>query len=285
MRPIIEYRDYRQYVLDYYKERKDRSGFTWREFAKVAGYASGSYLKLVCDGKSRLTSEGAKKTSAAMNLVGFEEQYFLLMVDYGNAKTDAQKKKSFEEMIALAAAHKQSVLGANFYTYFESWKNPVLRELAPAMPHALPSQLADQCLPQVSAAEVVDSLRFLTKNDLLAKDDNGVYHQTKRSISTGPMDVVPEAVRSMHRQMGTFALKALDELPLSERSFSGLTLGITKKAYKQIIKELARCRERIIAIATADEDTEQVYRVNMQFFPLTKKLEKSNQPENGGSHE
>ena len=285
MRPIIEYRDYRQYVLDYYKERKDRSGFTWREFAKVAGYASGSYLKLVCDGKSRLTSEGAKKTSAAMNLVGFEEQYFLLMVDYGNAKTDAQKKKSFEEMIALAAAHKQSVLGANFYTYFESWKNPVLRELAPAMPHALPSQLADQCLPQVSAAEVVDSLRFLTKNDLLAKDDNGVYHQTKRSISTGPMDVVPEAVRSMHRQMGTFALKALDELPLSERSFSGLTLGITKKSYKQISKELSRCRERIIAIATADEDTEQVYRVNMQFFPLTKKLEKSNQPKNGGSHE
>ena len=50
MKSVIEYKDYREYVLDYYRERKRTSAFTWREFAKIAGFASGSYLKLVCDG-------------------------------------------------------------------------------------------------------------------------------------------------------------------------------------------------------------------------------------------
>ena len=57
MKSVIEYKDYREYVLDYYRERKRTSAFTWREFAKIAGFASGSYLKLVCDGKTRLREE------------------------------------------------------------------------------------------------------------------------------------------------------------------------------------------------------------------------------------
>ena len=50
MKTVTEYKNYREYILDYYKERKRCSAFTWREFAKIAGFASGSYLKLVCDG-------------------------------------------------------------------------------------------------------------------------------------------------------------------------------------------------------------------------------------------
>ena len=82
MKSVVEYKDYRQYILDYYGERKRSSAFTWREFARLAGFASGSYLKLVCDGKTRLLEEGAKKTALAMGLLGFEYDYFVLMVRY-----------------------------------------------------------------------------------------------------------------------------------------------------------------------------------------------------------
>ena len=102
MKSVTEYKNYREYVLDYYQKRKRCSAFTWREFAKDAGFASGSYLKLVSDGKTRLREESAKKTALAMGLVGFEFDYFVLMVRYENAKTDLEKKKCFEEMQALA---------------------------------------------------------------------------------------------------------------------------------------------------------------------------------------
>ncbi|WP_290994053.1 TIGR02147 family protein [Fibrobacter sp.] len=39
MNPIAEYNDYRRYMLDYYEERKRTSYFSWREFAKRAGFS------------------------------------------------------------------------------------------------------------------------------------------------------------------------------------------------------------------------------------------------------
>jgi uncharacterized protein (TIGR02147 family) len=71
--------------------------------------------------------------------------------------------------------------------------------------------------------------------------------------------------------MGEFALDAIEGVSQNERHFSGLTLGITHETYEKIIQEIAECRKRIIAIARQDESTEEVYRLNMQFFPLTKK--------------
>jgi len=272
MKSVIEYKNYREYILDYYKERKRCSAFTWREFAKIAGFASGSYLKLVCDGKTRLLEEGAKKTAIAMGLLGFEYDYFVLMVRYENAKNDAQKKKCFEEMQSLSAANNIRILGSEFYTYYETWKHSVVREMAPLMPGAKPNEIARACKLPLTAADVADSLRFLLKSGFLTRDKLGNYHQTSHSLTTGRLNVVAVAVHSLLRQMGEFALDALDRLPISERHFSGITMGVTEQSYAEVVEELAECRRRIVEIVSKDKDLEKVCRLNMQFFPLTENL-------------
>ena len=273
----MEYKDYREYVLDYYRERKRTSAFTWREFAKIAGFASGSYLKLVCDGKTRLREEGAKKTALAMGLLGFELDYFVLMVRYENAKTDREKKKCFEEMRALGEASRVKILGSDKYTYYETWKHSVVRELAVAMPGAKPHEIAKKCKPAISAADVSASLQFLVKSGLLTRDIKGNYHQTNTSLSTGNLNVVAVAVHSLLHQMGEFALDALDKLPISERHFSGITMGITEENYAKIIEEIAAFRKRIVSIVSADKNIEKVCRLNMQLFPLTENLKKESE--------
>ena len=147
----------------------------------------------------------------------------------------------------------------------------MLRELAPAMPGAKPLALAHACRPEVTAAEVTESLNFLVKADLLKKDKDGNYKQTERGVTTGPMEVTPIAVRGMHRQMGEFALDAIEGVPQNERHFSGLTLGITREAYEKIVQKIAEFRKEIIAIATSESTTDEVYRLNVQFFPMTNK--------------
>ena len=273
MKSVTEYKNYREYILDYYKERKRCSAFTWREFAKIAGFASGSYLKLVCDGKTRLREEGAKKTALAMGLTGFEFDYFVLLVRYEGAKTEQEKKKCFEEMQALGEANRVKILGSEMYTYYETWKHSVVRELAVAMPGAKPNEIAKVCKPAISAADVSDSLRFLLKAGLLTRDIKGNYHQTSTSLSTGNLNVVAVAVHSLLRQMGEFALDALDKLPISERHFSGITMGVTAESYAKIVDEIAAFRKRIVSIVSADKKIEKVCRLNMQLFPLTEKIE------------
>ena len=277
MKSVTEYSNYREYVLDYYRERKRTSAFTWREFAKVAGFASGSYLKLVSDGTTRLREEGARKTGLAMGLSGFELDYFILLVRYESAKTDEQKKKCFEEMQALGEISRIKILGSEMYTFYETWKHSVVRELAVAMPGAKPNEIAKACRPAISAADVSTSLQFLVKSGLLTRDIKGNYHQANASLSTGNLNVVAVAVHSLLRQMGEFALDALDKLPISERHFSGITMGVTAESYKKVVEELAECRKRIVSIVAADKDIEKVCRLNMQLFPLTENLKKESE--------
>ena len=70
MKPIIEYRDCHAFLSDYYEERKRTSAFSWREFAKIAGFVSPSYLKVVCSGKTNLSKVTMGRVAAAIGLVG-----------------------------------------------------------------------------------------------------------------------------------------------------------------------------------------------------------------------
>ena len=223
------------------------------------------------EGRSNLSEANADCVAEAMHLVDYEREYFREMVKFDRAKTDADKKAAFNKMLAIADAHKAKILEGDSFRYFESWKNPVLRELAPAMPGAKPLALARACRPGITAAEVTESLNFLVKAGMLKKDENGNYAQTDKSITTGPMDVTPLAVRGMHRQMGEFALEAIEGVEQDKRHFSGLTLGITTESFDEIVEEIDAFRKRIIAIATKETTTDEVYRLNVQFFPMTNK--------------
>lgn len=269
MKPIIEYSDFRQYMLEYYEERKRRSVFSWREFSKIAGFSSSSYMKVVCDGKSKLSRVGVERTGAAMGLVGFEMEYFRAMVEYGQAATEAKKKAAYEKMLGIARVHKVRVMEGDLFEFYDSWQNPVVRELAPLMPGATPGEMAKMCYPEVSASEVQRSLNFLMKAGLLKKAGDNAFELAETSIRGTP-DATRLALRGMHREMSKLATPAID-LPVEERHFSGVTMGLSRESFNKIENVLDECRRKIVAIAAEDKDIDQVYRLNLQLFPLTKK--------------
>ena len=271
MKDIFEYTSYRQYIADFYAERKVKSAFTWREFAKLARFSSSVHLKYVSEGRFNLGEEAVERVAKAMGLGGNRLEYFRAMVEFDHAVTDNIKKEIFDRMLSIAKQSNAKVIEGDAFRYFDSWKNPVLRELAPAMPGAKPLALAKACRPKVTAAEVSESLNFLVKANLLLKDANGNYVQTDKYVTAGPMEAAPVAIRGLHRQMGEIALEAIEGVPQSERHFSGVTLGITRSAYDEIIAVIDDCRRKIIEIATRDDSTDEVYRLNMQFFPMTNK--------------
>lgn len=272
MRPIVEYTDYRRAILDYYEDRKRVSSFTWRDFAKKAGFTSAVYLKYVGEGKKNLSAEGAVQTAAAMGLDGYERDYFGLLVEYAHAKNDDAKRGTFAKICALADSHRVKIVGKDDFKFFSSWKNIVLREIAPAMPGAKPLEMAKMCKPAITAAEVTEILNFLTKSGLLEKDAEGVYRQTNRALFMDSFDVKALAAQDLQVQMGELAVDAVKNMPKGERNMSGLTLGLTERSRERIEQELVEFRRRVMAIATEDAETEQVFRLNLQLFPLSEKI-------------
>jgi uncharacterized protein (TIGR02147 family) len=278
MKPVTEYQDYRVYMQDYYNERKRVSSFSWREFTRASGFTSPTYLKLVCEGKTRLSPLGADKVGSAMHLAGFELDYFKTMVTYCHAKTDQERKLAYVSMLELAQNNKVKVLDGEAFQYFESWVHPVVRELAPVMPGKTPGGIAKRCCHEVSAGEVRDSLDFMVKTGLL-KRRGETYEQTDKHLK-GASDIMPVVLRSMHREMASFGKEAIDRFAPSERNFTGLTMGISAEDYKQIVQELDACRKRITQIALNSRGTERVYRLNLQLFPLTWREEDVDDKEN-----
>ncbi len=271
MKPIIEYNDYRAYMADFYEERKKNSAFTWREFAKIAGFTSPSYLKLVCDGKSSLSRVTINRVAAAMGLIGYEIDYFEAMVNFGNAQKDDVKKAYLDRMMAISVANKIRVVDEDAFEYYDSWKNPVVRELAPMMPGAMPGDIAKACTQEISALEVRKSLRFLEKAGFLKQTAENVYEQTEKAVS-GSKEALPLAIRMMHREMGRLGIESIDQFGSAERNVTGVTLGVNREGYEEIVKALDACRKKIISIAARCGTLDQVYRLNLQFFPLSKKV-------------
>lgn len=269
MKPVMEYQNFRIFMRDFYTDRKTRSGYTWRDFAKAAGYSSPVFLKLVCDGKANLSKVGVERVAQAMGLAGVDLQYFRLLVDFNQEKDSVTKKAVFKEMRTLAKENSMALVGEDQFDYYESWVNAVVREMVPQMDGATPSQIADRLAFETQTAEVKKALALLQKVGLLKKSDNG-YEQAAKSITTGNLEVASLSVREMHRQMGELAVRALDEIPVKERDISGLTLGISENAFYRITKEIADFRRRITSIVMEDSGESRVYRLNLQLFPLTK---------------
>jgi uncharacterized protein (TIGR02147 family) len=271
MKSIFEYRDYHLYLQDYYDERKRLGSFSWREFCRKAGFSSPNFLKLVCMGQSKLSKIKACQVAKSMGLVDYEEQYFYQLVAFGNAETNEAQRAALLEMQRIALEHEVRVVDKEAFQYYESWKYPVIRELAPLMPGANPRDIAEECKEYVSAEEVRDVLDFLVKAGFLKKESEKVYTQTAQTV-IGSKDALPIAIRAMHKEMAIMAARAVDRYSASERFFNGVTLGVNQEAYNRIIEEIKACCKKVVAISNECANFDQVCRINFQFFPVTNKI-------------
>ena len=272
MKPVFEFLDYRKYMQAFYDERKRISAFSWREFSRIAGFSSSNYMKLVCDGKSRLSKVGVEQVAVAMELEGSAKEYFKEMVVFVDSHDEQKKKISFARMQELAKENKVRTLAADAYAYFSNWYNPVLRELAPMNPGVKPLELSRLCYPELNATDIRKSLDFMVQIGLLQKRGEYHYEQTEKVV-TGTPGCIRPTMRPMHKQMAELAVNAVENIPVEERNFSGITMGISRKTFQRISQEVENFRQKIVAIACEDQNGEQVYRMNLQLFPLTKRKE------------
>lgn len=233
MKKIIEYTDYRRYIADYYADRKARKSFTWRDFAKSAGFSSPVYLKLVAEGKYNLSEAAVERVAEAMGLRDWEVDYFKVLVSLNHAKDNESRREYFNEMLRIADVHKATVVEGDSFRFFSDWKNPVIRELAPAMPGAKPLAMARACISKITATEVSETLAFLTKAGLLKKNADGSYTQTEQFVTTGPMEITPLAVRQLHRQMGELAIDTIETCLKRNGIFLALPWGFLKSPTKR----------------------------------------------------
>jgi uncharacterized protein (TIGR02147 family) len=137
----------------------------------------------------------------------------------------------------------------------------------------MPGDIAKACAQDVSALDVRKSLSFLERAGFLKQVRENVYEQTEKSVE-GSKEGLPLAIRSMHRAMGNLAVDSLNRFAPDVRNVTGITMGVNREAYEKIVAVLDECRKKITEIANECSDITQVYRLNLQLFPLSKEIVK-----------
>ncbi len=270
---IYDYTDYRQYLRDYYAEQKTKNpAFSYRYFARKAGFNSSGLYKDIVDGRTGITRSLIIRFSNAMKLTKRQQEYFETLVYFNEAKTIEEKKVYFERLIKYYDSKAYRV-DASQYEYYSTWYYSAIRELLAIGDFGDDfSALAQTLNPTIRAEQAQKAVSVLKKLGLIKKNEKGFYKAVEKILTTGP-DVKSLNIARFQQAMMDLAKEAIDRHPAKNRDISTVTFSVSRQAYDDIKAELIACRKRILAMVERSDAEDRVCQLNMQLFPLTRTKE------------
>lgn len=266
---IFDYMDYREFLRDLFQQRSGESKtFSLRFFSQRIGVNSGS-LSRILKGQRHLDPDKARDLARILGLKEQEAEYLTTLVLFGQAKNTHEQNLCMEKMLRLRGA-KVKTVEKRQYEYFRKWYYVATRELLNFFPFdGNYPKLARMLRPPISVSESKEAVKLLLDLGLVEKDGAGNYRLTEQAISSG------ESIRSLflnnlHYAMSEKASKALFDMEPRERDFSGVTLTLSPEGF-QAVKDMLRIfRKDIQERARKDRNVNGVFRINFQFFPLSR---------------
>jgi uncharacterized protein (TIGR02147 family) len=272
MKAIFEYFDYRAFLRDYYAYKKSTNRhFSYRFFARKAGIKSPVFFNEVAQGKKNLSRTMIEKFCLALQFNGKEAAYFKYLVLFDQSKTGKEKQEHYAVLRSMENTKSEKALNADQYDYFSTWYNVVLRELVALFDFKDDFELlAATVLPPIKTREAKASVELLQKLGLIKKRADGTYEQADTAI-TAESGVASLAIRQLNKTMAMLAVAAIENLPKTERSIFGITVGVSPAMHGVINAEIAAFKDRIVTLVSRDEKSDRVYQLNMQLFPMSRK--------------
>lgn len=267
---IFEFLDYRAYLRAYYEAGKEHTtAFSYRYFAKQAGYSSPSFLRHVMRGERNLSSDSIVRFAKALDLDAEEKRFFNALVEYDQAENSLERRRAFELITASRRWKLAKRLDEGFFRYLSCWYYPVIREMTARDDFVEDVHwIASQLFPPVSPSEAKDALDVLLELGLIERDEEGRLHRGEPSLSTG------HEVRSMgagnyHRQMLERAAESIDSVDRDMRDLGAMTVCISPETVPELKKRIHEFREKLLDVCDRDPEPSVVYQFNTQLFPLS----------------
>jgi uncharacterized protein (TIGR02147 family) len=275
MKSVYFYSNYREYLLDFYKEKKKKNPhFSYLNFSRKAGYRTKGFFYTVLNGQKNLSKKSLINVAQAVGLNKSETEYFETLVFFNQATDLVERTYFFEKLNAIKTVNIKVITiqetRKDQYEFYSKWYHSAIRSLIGMYPFKNDfTWLADNVCPALTVGQAKESVSLLEKLGLIKKQSNGYYRLTDNNITTGN-EIAALAALNFHKEATRLVEHALNSLPKEKRNITGLTLGISENAYKEICEEIALCRKKVVSIANNDEGADRTYQLYFHFFPITK---------------
>jgi uncharacterized protein (TIGR02147 family) len=265
---VFKYLDYRAFLADFY-EAKKRRGFSYRAFSRASGLGAPNYLKVVIAGKRNLTPMMAERFAETCGLAGDAAAYFQHLVEFNQAKTAAERNRSYERLTGFRRYRQVQKLELAHAAYHSTWYLPAIRELcaSPAFREDY-DWLAAVLRPAIKPNEAKHAIDLLLDLGLIERDANGRLRQSTPVVSTGPQTRHMN-IRNYHVEMLRCAARAIETVPAKERDISSLTLCLSPDGLERFKTRIAEFQRELLDLADQETERSQAVQVNFQLFPLS----------------
>ncbi len=268
---LFDYFDYREYLHDYYQFHKKRnSAYSYRLFARKAKLGSPNYLKLVVDGKRRITDRTLYQFARGLGLNRDEEKYFRELVMYQEVSDPDSKELHLRSLLKYQEKQRTATpLKADRIKFLLDWHHAVVRELVSTKEFKEdPAWISRRLGNKITEAQAKESLELLERLQILGRNPDGRLDQ-KEPLLTSSDEVPSHVIRSLHRTYLRKAINSIFSVPIEKRELSGLILSIPNYRMKEVKEEIKEFRKKLNRKYGLDKDGDEVYFVGLYLFPVT----------------
>jgi uncharacterized protein (TIGR02147 family) len=272
---VFDYTDYRKYLTDYYRfEKKKNPAFSYRYFAKRAGFSSSGFYKELIDGKRSLSRSLILKFSEALKLSKKEAEYFENMVYFNEATTVEERILYFKKMMSSYESKAYRLLSEQ-YEYFSRWYYVIIRELLAIIRFKDDYKtLARMVDPPIREDQAKKAIKLLEKLKLIEKDAEGYYVRTVPVITTGSQtddhNVNVLNIINFQKVMLGLAGEAYDRHPFKKMDMSTLSLSVSEQTFLAMKEEITNFRQKLLSMAEKDSAPDRIYQLCHFFYPMTR---------------
>ena len=266
---IFSYISYRDFLRDAYKQRKaEQPAFSYRYIARRVGINASTVLRIVQGGRN-LNPILIGPFSAVFKLGKRETAYFSLLAHLSRARNEQEKNLYFEKVVAFNKSEILTLL-SDQYELFNSWKYIAIRELLTHYRFCGDYRaLSRMCQPPITVPEAKAAITLLARLNLVNKDAKGCFRPTSKFVTAGENW---KSIAIANYQKSTIALagEALERFTAEERDISTLTVNLSAKGLGIVKDKIRSLRKELLEVENMDNESDRVFQVNFQIFPLTK---------------
>ena len=254
----------------FFKSAKDSSPeLSVRQWASAIGFQSSDTLLKILTRKKDITPVLIEEISKSLNFDSTESNFFGFMVKYSQAK-NLREKNLYEVVMKELAGPKGTRIEINDEDLFSHWSNLAILSFCNLKTNCTRKNLKSYFIEDVSQDLIEQSIDKLLQLGLLSEDTEGRLHRLYNHESSRN-DQPMQSVRNYYRQVFDIGKKRVD-FPVDEREFQTALLAI-KRDQLPVIKDLIRSFKAKLAELSQVKEGEQVYHLNIQFFPMSKSID------------
>ena len=224
-------------------------------------------------GISGVSVRSGARLAKQMGLSLEETHWFLVSIKANHSRSPVERNQAKAELREASTGDGYfSEMHLDRFKIVANWHHFAILELTELMDFSSnPEWIANRI--RISVADAREAIQRLLHHGLLERAPSGRLRQTYANL-TVPGGVPSREIRNHHAQILRRAALALEEVPITERDFSSITMAISQQDLPmaaEMIREFRRKLDHALKRSLKSRSHQQrdrVFALSVQFFPL-----------------